>query len=527
LFFDWHAESPRQTIVHLDRPFDVAPDSGVHYDAAALARTVREISGWLHAAGLGRGDRVAIVKQNHFDIMLIAAASARLGALPAMIAENTSLESLSTMLGRIEPRVLVASTRLLTRAATDGHRLADSTVRVVALGPPLAEPAPNVVVLDDLRNVAEPPLQIRSDSEPMTITHTSGTTGVPKLVVHSADTIRAKSRAELIRYPIFGPKHTDTVASAIAYNHARILSYTAGQITMAPRSVVVITDPSPENTVRMLTEHRPTLLEASPNIYLRWEELTETHPELFANVRLYAGTFDVIHPRTVRKFLAASRRRMPVWGQSWGQSEVGPICATMFTRRGVRARSDATAATTVIGWPFPGLVRVRVVDSQTGRKQARGTQGLLMVSSPSLCLTYLAEADRHRMKISGEWWNTGDLGVRGWFGRLRLIDREVDEIPGASSVDLESVLLDRLAGASEVTVLGVPGRPPVPVVCMDNDRLDPADWQRAIRGLPELDEPLLVPWDRIPRTATWKVRRLDLREQVLGTKEKLGSGRWT
>jgi acyl-CoA synthetase (AMP-forming)/AMP-acid ligase II len=42
-----------------------------------------------------------------------------------------------------------------------------------------------------------------------------------------------------------------------------------------------------------------------------------------------------------------------------------------------------------------------------------------------------------------------------------------------------------------------------------------------------MEEPRLVSWDDVPRTATWKVRRLELREKALGTKESIGTGRWT
>jgi acyl-coenzyme A synthetase/AMP-(fatty) acid ligase len=151
----------------------------------------------------------------------------------------------------------------------------------------------------------------------------------------------------------------------------------------------------------------------------------------------------------------------------------------------------------------------------------------MMVATKSRCLDYLGEHERHREKQRGKWWNTGDIGERASFGRLRLVDREVDIIPGTSGIELESILLDRLERASDVAVLGVPGRPPVPVLCMRDNRLGPEEWRAATADLPELDEPRLLDWEEVPRTATWKVRRLELREKVLGTKEVLGTGRWT
>jgi hypothetical protein len=110
---------------------------------------------------------------------------------------------------------------------------------------------------------------------------------------------------------------------------------------------------------------------------------------------------------------------------------------------------------------------------------------------------------------------------------VRLVDREVDIIPGMSGIELESLLLDRLPAATEVIVLGVPGRHPVPVVSTHNGELNPGVWEQAVQGLPPLEEPVLIGWDDFPRTATWKVRRFELREQILESTRTFGSGRWT
>jgi acyl-coenzyme A synthetase/AMP-(fatty) acid ligase len=528
LLFDWHAAADRQTVMHLDRPFDIAPDAGTRFDAKALADTVQAASGWLHAAGLRHGDRIAIVKDNHYDMLMLAAAAARLGAVPAMIAPLRATEAIRTMITRIAPTVLVASTGMLAQAARAGCSLVDRGTRLIALGAPVEGLPPGALTLEDLRGATAPAPRLRPEDEPMMMTHSSGTTGVPKLVVHSAHSILGmSSRLESIRLPVVASGRGDVVTTSIAFAHARVVSWTAGQFTLAPKAVVIISDHGLENSARMLAAHPPTSLEASPNVFQRWEELADTRPELFSRVRLFAGTFDVTHPRTIRKFLAASRRRFAVWGQSWGQSEVGPVAVALFTRRRVRPRLEPRGVTNDIGWPVPILTRVRVVDMETGRRQPRGKPGLMMVATKSRCLDYLGEHERHREKRRGRWWNTGDIGERAGFGRLRLVDREVDIIPGTSGIELESILLDRLERASDVTVLGVPGRPPVPVLCMRDNRLDPEEWRTATADLPELDEPRLLDWEEVPRTATWKVRRLELREKVLGTKEVLGTGRWT
>ncbi|GGJ96801.1 putative fatty-acid-CoA ligase FadD [Streptomyces camponoticapitis] len=527
LVFDWHARKRTRTVVHLDRPFDIAPDAGTTYGAASLAEQVVEVSNWLYAAGLRHGDRLAVVKDNHFDMVLIAAGAARIGALPVMMAPVQDLDAVRTMIARADPTVLVAGAGVLERAAAAGVAPAGPGVRLVVIGEPREGPPPGAVTLDDLRGAADAPVRVRGDHEPMIVTHTSGTTGVPKLVMHSPYTALGALpyRLESSRIPLLTSGRGDVVASAISFCHMRGLSWTRSQFALAPRAMVVISDPGLESTARVLAKHRPTSLEALPNVFQRWEELADGQPELFFQVRRFISTFDAVHPRTVRTFLGLSRARFPVWAWGLGQSEIAGISANLFTRGTVRGARTTRDDVTNVGWPT--LVRVKVVDPDTGRRLPRGEPGLLMVNTRTRCLDYLGESDRHRMKTEGDWWNTGDLGERTAFGRVRLVDREVDMIPGMSCIEAESTLLDRLERAQEVVVLGVPDGLPVPVLCMRDDRLDPGEWKRATEGLPDFGEPRLVPWEDVPRTATWKVRRVQLREQLLGEKSGRGTGRWT
>lgn len=513
---------------HLDRPFDIAPESGRSYEVGALARLVADMSGRLYAAGLRRGERLAIVKQNHHDVVLLAAAAARIGALPAMISATNAPGVLATMLARFEPKVLVASAEVLAAAAAEQVTLTGPDTAVIAVD---GDPArfPGVIGLGDLAGADVPVMDLRGNDEPMICTHTSGTTGVPKLVVHSPDTlIGALTKMETMPLPGLSVRPSDTFASSIAFVHGRAITWTFAQLARPPRKVVVLSGSEPETVQATLEEHRPTIVEACPNIYQRWEPLADTHAHLFRGVRAYLNTFDAIHPRTVRKFLGVSSRRMPVWGQVWGQSETGPVAMALYTRgkleRGAKAEHPVTST---VGRPIPFVTKVRLVDPESRAAVPSGQQGVVLVRTKGLCLTYLGEDDRHGEKKWDGWWNTGDIGVRSRTGVLRIVDREVDIIPGTSGIELESLLLERLDRATEVIVLGDPGGLPVPVISLTGPDLTEDEWRTASAGLPELARPHVIAWEDFPRTGTWKVRRADLRERVLHSQATYGTGRWT
>jgi len=526
VLFDTHAERRQPTEFHLSRPFDIAPHGGTQHDIGALAALVRAVAGWLHAAGARPGNRVAIVKPNHWDYVLLACAAARLGAIPAMVSGRLAPDVLRIVLDRLAS-VLVTTAPILESGDRVGVDLAGLAKQVLTLD----APAPGAVHVADLGEVDAPAARPRSAHEPMIITHTSGTTGAPKLVVHSADTIMGHlGRTESIRWPLVSMRRGDTVATAIAFPHMRIIPWTTGTLRLGPRKALLVAGPEPDVAAGLFAAHPPTYLEALPNTYLLWDRLTEPpdgRPTVFSDVRLYVSTFDAMHPPTVRRFLHASRRRLPVWLQGWGQSETGPLTFRLLTRRALAKPGERNPTTRDVGRPIPFFTGLRAVDPQTMATVRRGKPGVVLVRTRGRCLDYVGEENRWQHKADGEWWNTGDVAVRMPTGKFRLLDREVDVIPGASCVELEDILADRLPEVLEAVIIGVPGQLPMPVLCTDDGQLDDGRWARATRDLPRLAAPVVLGWDDIPRTGTGKVRRPELRDRLGGAASTFGTGQWT
>ncbi len=514
LLFDWHAEKSRQTELFLDRPFDVAPDGGVDYNGTQLAELVRETSGWLYSAGARRGDRIAVIKQNHFDMIILAAAAARIGAVAATISSANRPAHLAELLHKLDPAVTVLS----SFAFAEGHRQdidLSGFGATVVLDADNDVPSNRTIALDQIRGAEAPELNIRPDDQPMMITHTSGTTSTPKLVVHTADSCRAGTRLEFLPLPFAVNGRHDISLSSISFAHSRAYAWANAQFRWAPKRLVIASSHAVSDVERVLDSQRPTTIEATPNVFQHWVPLVRRRPELFSQVRYYMNTFDMMHPSIVRPFIDASERKNVLWGHSWGQSEVGPIAGGAYSRK----KLDRLAGTSkdnmnTMGWAWPGLVQAKVVNPDTGARVRRGQTGVFMVKAKSLCVDYLGETDRYDAKRSGDWWNTGDIGYKDMLGRIYFLDRAVDAIPGSSATELESILLDRINGAIEVIVLTRGDGAPVPVVCVEGDTLSDEEWAKATLGLPPLESPAVIPWGELPRTSTWKIRRKELRQVV-------------
>ncbi|MFF2654142.1 AMP-binding protein [Streptomyces sp. NPDC058045] len=522
VLLDECADRGTGTTVHLDRPFDLAPDSGTHWTVPQLAELVRESAGRLAAAGVRAGDRVAIVKENHWDYDLLACAAVRLGAVPAQLSAHLSRDALATLLARLSPALLVTTAGVLERARRQDTDPATAATTLVLD----ADGVPGTLGPADVRGHRAPAPVRRDDDAPLVINHTSGTTGVPKLVAHSTRTIIGKlARFETVRYPRIGVRRTDTLLNANSFAHGRTFCWTASTLCLAPAHIVIATTRDPDRADPLLRAHPPTVVEALPTTYVRFRPLTERLDNAFRDVRLFVSTYDAMHPPTIRAYLAASRRRGPLWMQGWGQSETGPLTFRFHTRGADGGLGGPGVRN--LGRPIPVKTRLRVVDPGTLRPVPRGRPGLVLARTGARALTYLGEETRWAAKQVGDWWNTGDIGVHRRDGSVELLDREVDHTPGLSCLSTEDLLEERLPRALECIVLTGTGGPPLPVVVTPDGHLGEQEWRSAARQLPPLAAPLALTWDEVPRTDTGKVRRAALLHQLTGTTSTSGCGRWT
>ncbi|MDI2130932.1 AMP-binding protein [Yinghuangia seranimata] len=527
----WHVcaqRNPGQLLI-VDRAPDIDPDGATTRTFVQWAELVDQAAAWLYAAGVRGWDRVAVMKTNHFDICVLGSAIARLGAIPCMLSGTYDAETVQILLTRLEKPFLLTDRAHIDKCGITKEVVEGLTVKTISVdGVDGIEDRPDIEALASFRGAPPAPVRMREMHEPQIITHTSGTTGYPKLVMHSPESVYSMGVVESDRWP-FWLKAKDTMVFCDPFTHERLTTMMLAIATITPR-MVMLSDPFSPRVRELIVEHKPTVVEALPNIFLAWEPLARDPARIFRQVRIFLNSFDAIHTRTIRIFMSATEVRLPLWIQSWSQSENGVLVMRPYIRAMVRKRGVLPPPTQLLGWPLFPHARLRAVDPATGEKVKHGAVGLIEISQPGRCLAYVQEQDRHDLKVVGKWWNTGDLGIINRLGAVRLVDREVDRIDNGDAVSgiaIEDVLLDRLPQTTEVVVLPQADGLPVPVVStQDNVPLDPGEWADATADLPKLAPLVQIAWEEFPRTGTWKIRRLLLRENLLGAKG-IGIGRWT
>ncbi|SEO61901.1 class I adenylate-forming enzyme family protein [Actinacidiphila rubida] len=491
------------TPITLDHDLDVLPDAGRELTAAALAKIVEDLSARLAAAGVRADDHVVVHKRANADMWVLACALSRIGAVPVMLSPGLNAATVAALMRRLgQPNLLTDEHKLHGGLAEAG---APGLARRVIV---VAGSYPGAVSLADLAGSAPVAPVQRPIDEAAVITHTSGTTGIPKLVVHTPRTqgLRLKPQWRLLGLI----RKRETVAIHISFVHSRMVAAMALALVKG-WPVLLMNDGEPAAAADFFLAHRPGLIEALPNSLMDWQHLADDPRRPFASVKYFSSTFDAIHPGTMSRLLKSSQRRGALFFQIYGQSEVGPAVGRAYFRSSAHKANGRC-----VGWRMPlGAAKVRVV-ARDGKRPSPANPGFIEVAWPALAKTYYAEQDRYDANRDGAWWRTGDVGYFTRVGCLHMLDREVDMIPGVrSSLEIEDLVLARLPELSELAVVQGPDGQAIPVICTRDDApLDVERWRAAVTAFPQLADPVQIPQAELPRTATLKVQRLALADRL-------------
>ncbi|MEP7104476.1 MAG: AMP-binding protein [Chloroflexota bacterium] len=495
-----------------DRPLDLAPDLGTEFSGRVLGELLLKTTRQLLASGLRPGDEVAVVKSNHFDIGIIAAAVVRIGGFAVLLSGEIAPADVQAMLHRLSSPLLITDRRTLKLGSLAGLPLRQLARRVIVLdGESAADRLPPEAGGED------PPVVVLDPSARIMGTHSSGTTGIPKIVIQSTSSLAGHVRPQVQIMRLLRLRGRP-YAVHLAYAHVRTMVLLLGALTVGI-PLVCITRTAAKGQASMLVKERPFAWETYPNVFTLWEELADSAGKPMSSVRFFFSSFDAMHPRTCRRILAASGRFMPMMIVSLGLSELGPVVFKIFTPL-VARHSDSRC----VGWRIPNpKISIRIADREGAAEIPRsGVNGRLQARTAGKMVTYFGEDQRAQDASDGDWFFTGDIAQRTRWGCYHIMDREPEfDAAFGSGLQVEDALLERLPELNEVVVIHRPGALATPVYSTYTDQPIPARaWEAATLDLPAMAEPIRRTWATFPRTATSKVRRPLLRQQL----EALGAG---
>ena len=253
-----------------------------------LDELARARAATLAGLGIGMRDPVAICAPTAADTALTFLAAARLGAIPALINPFLATEPMAEYIRRLDAVGVI----------TDDEHASQLAARDT--GTPLLA---DFAALAD-GNPAEAPEPYRHyPTDPVAITHSSGTTGLPKAVVHSHASLFAAIR---YRLGLPRPQGMERMLSAMPCPHAAGLIVTnlgmcsGGEVLMLSRQ----TGPS---VLEAIERWRPRSV---VGFSTTWPDLVKGRLDQhdLSSVALWWNTGDCAHEAHIRRLVACGNR---------------------------------------------------------------------------------------------------------------------------------------------------------------------------------------------------------------------------
>ncbi|SPT63873.1 MULTISPECIES: class I adenylate-forming enzyme family protein [Actinomadura] len=492
---------------------------------AALAAEVDRVRSALAAAGVRRGDHIAVCLGNGPEWITLFLAIGSLGAVTVPVNTRFQAGELAHALRQSRASMLFVADRFLKidfiamlRAVCPA---VDSTLpdpgmpdlrAVVVFGEDV--PAAGRSWSDFLAHGTEPTEPSCTPDDVLLIQYTSGTTAYPKGVLLTHRGMCADAFFSGLR---MGLRTGDRFHSVRPFFHVAgsTLSVLAGLQHVA--TLVTMDRFEPGEALRLMETERCTHFSGNDTIAL----MLLGHPDLGQRTLALRGAWLAASPTIAQRVIDELGAAETVVG--YGLSEASPNVAqsAWWEDREIRVSGRML--------PQPG-VTVRIRDRETGGDLPPGEVGEIQVRGWNVMLGYFGMPEETAETLAPDGWlSTGDLGRLGTDGRLEFCGRAKDVIrvggENVSPTEVEDVL-HRHPRVRQAAVVAVPDErlievPFAFVVLTEGGPVEAAEILSWVNGrLARFKVPrhlhILDGFEEIGMTASAKVRKSGLAEHAIG-----------
>ena len=504
-YYDWIAHHagrrPQQLAIH-----DLQTARKFSY--GDLDRRTNGLAMTLMGLGISKGDRVALLAPNCAEYFELQFACGRIGAIMLPLNWRLTVPELEYILGDATPRLLIYD--------KDFAAAAQELARRCGL--------PHLLEIDHERpdsayeralaiDIAAPPFVALTHDDIGMVMYTSGTTGHPKgaIITHGMvlwncinlgiPAFISPATVQLVVLPLF---------------HTGGLNCYANPVLHAGGAILIMRSFDPGLALDYISD----------------PVLGITH--FFGVPAPYQ--FMMQHPR----FLGADLTRLKVAGvggapcalsilegwaargvplvQGWGMTETSPAGTMLDAADAVRKLGSAGKAVM--------HTAIRIID-EAGQDLPPGAVGELLIKGPNITPGYWNKPEATASAFTDGWLHTGDAARLDEEGFVYIVDRWKDMyISGGENVypaEVENVLF-QLPQVADAAIIGVPnerwGEVGMAIIVRKPDQtLEEGDVIRhCLSRLAKFKVPQSVTFvETLPRNATGKVLKRELRTQFIGT----------
>lgn len=480
----------------------VADSAGRELTHAELWARAGELAGMLGQQGVSSGDTVVMFLPNRVEWQIALLAVLRLQAVPASIATKTDARTLAYA------AELVCSDLILTARTEHGDNLfgiageaASAASRDIGIM--------CVSVDGEHQWLSEPKI---GHANPISgldhIMFTSSTTGLPKAVMHTADTLAALHVLFTDRFSL-GPDQPIFMGSPLGHSVGGIHGARLALHTGAP--LILQETWNPETALQLIEQYHCVFTAAATPFLKDLLEVSDKGGELSLRTFLCGGA--PVPPALLEQAWQVFPDTFVT--NLWGMTEGGLVTCVCESPK------DKLIETAGIG--LPGL-ELRVIDEH-GETLASGEEGELTMRGPGVFVGYYGQDDLYESLMTDDgYFRTGDLARIDDAGYVQITGRLKDLII-RGGVNISPLLAEDILSSHpqlrSIAIVGFPDERLGERICAvveprdEKPGLDELVSFASARGLPKRQWPEVIRYiDAMPRTAAGKIRKPDLQKLI-------------
>jgi cyclohexanecarboxylate-CoA ligase len=468
----------------------------------------------LTALGVTHGDVVSMQLPNVWEFVVASLAAARIGAVANPLMPILRERELAYMLDFCQAKVFIVP------SIYRGH---DYAAMARSLMPQLPKLRRLIVTGDEGPDGFERVLlgadgkaAPRSEDAPLRpddvtlLMFSSGTTGAPKGVMHTSNTLLSTLFTSIEDLNL--TSH-DVVLAASPVGHLMGYAYLTTMPMILGATVVLMDVWEVKAALELMRQEKVSYSSAATPFLADLVGAVEAGDPGAPDFRLFGCAGAPIPPVLIERAVKAMQLTVC---SIWGMTEVVAGTLTEIKRaRELSAVADGRAARGV---------EVKVV-GENGREVPIGTTGRLLFRGSSLFAGYLKRPDLNSVNTEG-WFDTGDLAyVVNDHGYIRINGRSKDIIiRGGENVPVFEVeaLLHRHPAVAAAAIVGYPDdrlgeRACAFVVTKPGQTFDMDMLTRHMQASQTAKQywpERLIVCDELPKTASGKIQKFKLREQL-------------
>jgi acyl-CoA synthetase (AMP-forming)/AMP-acid ligase II len=471
------------------------------------------VANMLHGIGVKPGDKVAILLMNCIDWLPIYFGILKSGALAVPMNFRYTSEEIAYCTELAETSVLFFASEFLGRVEAVRQTEDMKGVRrylYVGMDPPEWSTGFEGLVQEYPADRPATVAEVRPDDDGA-IYFSSGTTGMPKAILHSQ---AALFSAAITEWKHHKQTHDDVFLLIPPLYHTGAKMHWFGSLVAGGKSVLLKgTDPG--WLLHVAASERASIVW----LLVPWARDILDYIEANAQVldKLELSAWRLMHigaqpvpPSLIRQW----KEHFPQheYDTNYGLSEsIGPGCVHLGTENLHKVGAIGKAG---YGW------ETRIVD-ENGVDAQQDKVGELIVKGPGVMRRYYRNPEATGESLKDGWLYTGDMARRDEDGFIYLVDRKKDVIITGGENIYPVQIEDFLHGfepIKDVAVIGIPderlGEIAVAIVELKAGAAATEDDIRAyMEDLPRYKRPRRIIFDAVPRNATGKIEKPRLRER--------------